>query len=439
MINHLDGPTLAAPEQFAALIGIDWADKRHAVCLRAATATASEHSVLEHTPEALAAWLAALRQRFGERPVAICLEQKRGPLVHALLGQPFVVLFPVNPQTLAKFRQAFATSGAKDDPPDAAWLLELLAKHRDRLRPWQPDEPTTRALAALAQARRKAVDLRTRLANELRAVLKDYFPQALELVGDELTTTLACDFLLRWPTLEALQKAKPSTLRAFYYGHHCRRADQIEARLQRLAQAHALCTDWAIVEPAALTVQLLARQLRSLAGSIQTYERRIAELFAHHPDRFIFASLPGAGPALAPRLATAFGTNRQRYDAASAMQCYSGIAPVTKRSGNTAVVHSRWQCPQFVHQSFMEFAGRSIHYSLWAALYYEQQRRAGKGHHAAVRALAFKWIRILWRLWQDRVAYDEALYLQALARRHSPLSSLIADRQNQQPSNPVNN
>ncbi len=439
MTDRLDDPAVATAEEFAALIGIDWADQHHAVCLRPAIAPQLEHSRLEHTPEALAAWLAALRQRFGGRPVAICLEQKRGALVPALLEQPFVVLFPVNPQTLAKFRQAFATSGAKDDPPDAAWLLELLVKHRDRLRPWRPDEPTTRALAALVQARRKAVELRTQLANELRAALKDYFPQALELVGDDLTTTLAGDFLLRWPTLQAIQQARPSTLRTFYYGHHCRRADQITARLQLRAQAQALCTDWAIIEPAALTVQLLARQLRSLAGSILTFERRIAEVFSRHPDRFIFESLPGAGAALSPRLATAFGSNRQRYNAASSMQCYSGIAPVTKRSGNTSVVHSRWQRPRFVHQSFMEFAGCSIHYSEWAAAYYQQQRLAGKDHHVAVRALAFKWIRILWRLWQDRVPYDESRYLQALARHHSPLSKLIAERQNQQPISSLNN
>ena len=81
--------------------------------------------------------------------------------------------------------------------------------------------------------------------------------------------------------------------------------------------------------------------------------------------------------------------------------------------------------PEVSAASFHEWAGHSISQSTWARAYYQQQRGRGKDHHAAVRALAFKWIRILFRCWQDRVAYDENKYLAALAKRGSPLSSVL--------------
>jgi hypothetical protein len=100
------------------------------------------------------------------------------------------------------------------------------------------------------------------------------------------------------------------------------------------------------------------------------------------------------------------------------------IAPVTERSGKRKWVHFRWACPKFLRQSFHEWAGHSIAQSTWARAYYEQQRDRGSDHHAAVRALAFKWIRILFRCWKDRVAYDESKYLAALAKRGSSLGKL---------------
>jgi Transposase IS116/IS110/IS902 family len=127
---------------------------------------------------------------------------------------------------------------------------------------------------------------------------------------------------------------------------------------------------------------------------------------------------------LAPRLLAALGSQRERYANAAEVQAYSGIAPVTERSGKKKWVHFRWACPKFLRQSFHEWAGHSIAHSQWARSYYQQQRERGKRHHAAVRGLAFKWIRIVFRCWKDRVAYDESKYLAALAKRNSPLAAV---------------
>lgn len=414
-MTHREAPELAA------LVGFDWADTQHAFVLQEVGSPQRERGEINHTPEALTEWLAGLQRRFGGRPVGVCIETFRGPVVHALLEYGFIVLYPVNPKTLKRFREAFAPSGAKDDPADADLLLELIAKHRERLRRWIPDDVETRKLARLTETRRAAVDAMTQLTQQLRAQLKSYFPQALDWAGDDLGSRLATDFLLRWPDLESLRRAQPQTVRKFYYAHNCRRSDQIEARLEAIRTAVQLTTDAAIIEPAKLAVQMLARQLQAIAPTVRQCDEQIAKLFAAHPDVELFRSLPGSGPALGPRLLVAFGTDRDRFADAVEVQEFAGIAPVTIRSGKQHHVQWRWSASSFLRQSFHEFAAHSIQQSVWARSFYEQQRERGKRHHAAVRSLAYKWIRILYRCWKSGEVYDEARYLAALRKQHSPL------------------
>jgi hypothetical protein len=111
-------------QEFAACIGLDWADATHAICLQAAGSGTREASMLEHTPEAIDAWARALRSRFGGQPLAVCLALTTGPSVAALRTQDFLVLFPVHALTVAQYRQAFTPSRAKDDPSDAELQLE---------------------------------------------------------------------------------------------------------------------------------------------------------------------------------------------------------------------------------------------------------------------------------------------------------------------------
>ncbi len=410
------------PIPLAALVGIDWADQQHAVCLSAADGSGREEFTLAHTPGDLAEFVAALRTRFGGRPVGIALEQSRGGLIHALLGHDFLVLYPVNPTTAKRYRQAFATSGAKDDPPDARLLHELLATHRDHLRPWQPDTVVTRQMTLLCQHRRRLVDQTTRLVQQIIAALKAYYPQALDWAGEDLATPLACDFLIRWPTLATLQKARPQTVRAFYYGHGCRRADRVQARLAEMKAATALTTDTAIVQSHALLVVALARAMRALLPGIAAHDQQIAAIFPTHPDAAIFESFPAAGPVMAPRLTTAFGTDRERFPDADCFSQLAGIAPVTCRSGQKRIVYFRRGCAKFLRQSLHEWSALTIERCAWAGAYYRRQRALGKGHHTAVRALAFRWVRVLWRCWQDHKPYDDAAYTASLVRHGSPLA-----------------
>jgi transposase len=215
-------------------------------------------------------------------------------------------------------------------------------------------------------------------------------------------------------------------LRTFFHRHGVRGEARIDERIELLRGAMALTTDAGVLMPALLATKTFVEELRVVLAGIERYERAIERAFKAHPDAAIFASLPGAGPTFAPRLLAVFGSNRERWPDAASLQQYLGVAPVTERSGNKHWVHWRWACPKFLRQSVVEWAGMSVRYSVWASAYYQDQRNRGKTHNTAVRALAFKWLRILHRCWMDRKPYDEATYLKALQKSGSPLLAVIA-------------
>jgi transposase len=410
---------------FAAFMGIDWADATHDVCLQAVGSDTREFSRREHKPEAIDAWAQAVQQRFAGRPVAVCLARNKGPLVYALRQYAFLILFPVHPLTLAKYREACTPSHAKGDPTDAELPLELLLKHGDKLKPLKPQSPAMRALEQLVAHRRRRVGDKVRLTNRLTSALKHSFPHVLQWFHDK-DTTIFCDFLTQWPTLKAAQLARRSTLERFFCAHHVRDADVIGQRIQAIKSATPLTTDEGVIAPTALLVQALVSQLRVTLPALDAFDEAIAPHAQSHPDFPLFTSLPGAGAVLAPRLLAAFGEQRERDPAADELQQYAGIAPVTERSGNKSWVHWRLQCPTFLRQTFVEWAAESIRHSFGARASYQQQRNKGTSHQAAVRALAFKWIRMLFRCWQNRTPYDESVYLNALQRRGSPLIHNLA-------------
>ena len=407
-------------QQFAAYVGLDWGDQRHSVHLQVSGQSKAESFDLEQKPEALHEWVARLVQRFQGGWIAIAIEQRKGAVIHALMMYAVLVLFPINPKALARYREALYTSGAKNDPTDSELLLHFLTKHSEKLRPWIPDSEPTRELQALCEQRRKLVNRRVALTNRITSLLKQYFPQALDWIGD-IASIQACDFLESWSTLDAVQTIGQNQLRTFYRHHNCRKASVISERLDQIARARPLTNDLAIIEPYSFIVEASAAQLRNLIRAIKRLDKRIAELFTQHPEHDLFDSFPGAGAACGPRLLTVLGTDRSRWTSAVELQSYSGIAPVTEKSGNSCWIHHRLACAKFVKQTFHEFAVQSIRYSNWARAYYDLQRSRGKEHHAALRALAFKWIRIIFRCWKDRKPYDEATHVQSLRRRGSPI------------------
>ena len=404
---------------FTAFIGIDWADAKHDVCIQAAGNERREFACISHKVDEIEYWAQSLYRRFGG-PIAIALELSKGPIVYALQKYDFFVIFPVNPTTLAKYREAFTPSGAKDDPTDAELALDLILRHPHRFQPLNPQSVEMRTLVTLVEQRRCLVNDRVRMTNRLRNTLKQYYPQTLEWF-DRIDTPLFCDFIERWPTLVQIKRARRTTLETFFRQHNMRFAQVLQARLESIKAASPLTLDPAVITPHRLQALVLVDCLRATLAAIKRFDQAIAELAPKHPDYALFDSLPGAGPSLAPRLLVAFGEQRERFNNAAELQKYSGVAPVTERSGKKHWVHWRWQCPTFLRQTFVEWAAQTINKSFWAGAYYRQQRDKGCTYQAAVRALAFKWIRILYRCWQTRTPYSEVAYLKALEHRGSTL------------------
>jgi transposase len=412
-----------AARNYAALIGIDWGDSTHSVQLHDAQAgKVVERRELDASPESVHAWLGELRERYAERgSVAVCLESTCSALLYELEAHDgFLDIYPINPATSERFRKAFKPSGAKDDMPDAGVCLSILLGHRDKIRRWKAADPRDRRLLELSVLRRKAVAQQVDLRNELTAMLKRYFPQALELAGTDLSSPMACEFLRRWPDLASLQRARPETVRRFYHAKGCRRGDVIDKRLAVIAAARPVTQDAVVTETSAQAVVWLARQLLVVASAVADFESRLREACDEHPDAALWRSFPGAGEVLAPRLTAAWGIDRERFELLENMQTYSGIAPVRVRSGKRDIVHRRYHRPLFLHQTFWEYAKQSVLYCRWAADYVRAARARGMRYSTAVRSLAFKWQRIMFACWKSNTPYDEAVHDLRLAAQHSP-------------------
>ena len=303
--------TQSTPHPFAAFVGIDWADAQHEVCLQAAGSAKRAGFQLDHTPDAIDAWGTTLRPRFNGHPVALCLERNKGPLVFALRTYDFLILCPLQPLTLARYRAALTPSRATDEPTAAALHLALLLPHRDKLQPLHPQRPTMRVLAQLVAHRRRVVGDTVRLTHRLTSTLKNYFPHALQWFQDK-ATRLFCDVLSRWPTRTAAQLARRSTLATFCRDHHGRSSAVIDKRLHAIHAASPLTIDAGVIAPHALLVQPLVSPLRVTLPAIEPVDNAIAQRAQRHPEFPLFQALPGAGPVFASRLLVACGAQRDR-------------------------------------------------------------------------------------------------------------------------------
>lgn len=405
--------------KFSAFIGLDWANQKHDVCVQVGANGKRRFEVIKNTPEFLDSWLNELHSEVGGN-IAVAVELSRGPIVYLLQKYPFITVFPIHALSLARYRQAFAPSGAKDDPTDAEIALDLMLKYPSKVKPLKPSSKEVRVLSHLVEQRRLLVEDKRRYVNRLINALKQYYSQPLEWFSHR-DSDLFCDFLLRWPSLQELKRSRENTIREFFKSRGGNAVSLTEKRLEAIAAAVPLTHDEAVIQAHKRFVQSVVKQLKVNIENIHTYDLEIRTLFEQMPDAAIFNSLPGTGPCLAPRLLAAIGDDRERFSTAQQLQNFAGLSPVTERSGKKSWVHWRWQCSKFVRQSFVEWAAKSVHQSYWAGLYYQQQREKGKSHQSAVRSLAYKWTRIVFKCWKSKQLYDESKYLKSLREKNSTL------------------
>tara|TARA_R110002167_G_C12635980_1_gene647980 strand:- start:40 stop:1284 length:1245 start_codon:yes stop_codon:yes gene_type:complete len=405
--------------KFSIFVGLDWANKKHDVCVQIGDSDKRRYEVISHTPESVDSWLNELRKEV-KGDIAVAVEMTKGPIVYALQKYSFVTVFPIHGLTLARYRQAMFPSGAKDDPSDAELALDMMLNYPKKVKPLRPSSEQTRALALLVEQRRSLVDDKRRNTNRLIDALKQYYPQPLEWFSHR-GSELFCDFLIKWPSLQVIKRARTTSIVKFFHARGGNAVSNTQRRVNAINEAIPLTQDNSVILPHKLLVVALCKQILTLIENIRVYDKQICLLFNDMADADIFTSFPGTGPCLAPRLLAVLGEDRARFNSSEEVQNYTGLSPVTERSGQKNWVHWRWQCSKFVRQSFIEWSAKSVHQSYWAGLYYAQQRAKGKSHQTAVRALAYKWVRIVYKCWKTRTPYDESRYLKTLKERNSPL------------------
>jgi transposase len=298
------------------------------------------------------------------------------------------------------------------------------------LRPLVPHGELAGELRAIARDDERAARDQRRLGNRLRADLVATFPAALQIAGDRLGGPTMLRLLERWPTSQALCAASRQELLAFAlaskHGWPEHLADQVAAAL---AADHFTPRDY-LVQAKADTIRLAATQLLAIAAQRRVWERRMGELLLgaprygrakqpreERPGRSVpggkvYLSFPGLGDRLAARVAGEIGDHPEQFSSPNALQCYAGKAPVTRRSGKRElVVSTRQACNRHLADAVQQWAFCSLSRSGWAREFYDQQRRRGKGHHAALRALGNRWLEILWHCLMRGDLYDEATHV----------------------------
>jgi len=386
--------------------GFDWASDHHDVIIVDGTGQIVADFKIEHTAEGWRQW----QQKTAAYPkLGVAIETSFGAVVEQIIHSALTV-YPVNPLSARRYRERKAPSGTKTDHHDAWSLADALRTDGHAWRALGPKDPILEELRILCRDEVALIEERTALINQLRQALREYYPVALEAFED-WTSAHAWAFIERFPSASALLKAGKRQWEKFLHSHKLWRAQTSEARLASFAKAGEWHINEGMVKAKSLYGVAKARQLRLLQSQLEEYRRRIAELFASHPDSGLFGSLPGAGPKIGPRLLSEMGSDRALYEDAQGLQCVAGTAPVSYQSGKVHQVRMRHACNRNLRYTMHLFADKSRAQCAWAATYYEALRTRGKSHAQALRNLGQRWLKIIWKMWQSNTRYDAEVHL----------------------------
>ena len=392
--------------------GLDWGGAGHAVCVVDEAGAVVLRVEITHDAVGLAELGRSLARLAPAPDIPIAIERPTGLIVDVLVeaGHPVV---PIHPNVVKACRPRYRAAGAKSDPGDAFLLADVLRTDGHRFRPIVPCSDEIKALRALVRGRDDLVAERVALANRLRSLLESFWPGAACVFAD-IASPIALAFVQRYPTPEAAARLGEKRMQAFLAGNsYCGRRTPAEllARLRAAPVGLAAETE---AEAKGEMVRALAAVLERLVGEIAKLTSRIEQAVADLPDGQIVMSFPRAGRICAAAILAELGDVRARFPTADQLAAEAGASPVTHASGKSRGVVFRWACNHRLRRAMTCFADNSRHASPWAANVYKQARSRGCDHPHAIRILARAWIRVLWRAWTDRTAYDPALHRAAL-------------------------
>jgi transposase len=392
--------------------GIDWADDKHDVCIRDAEDRRILAEFIITHDDAGVRQLEGKMTAFGYEPAdcPVAIETPHGLLVGYLLQRGYPV-YPIPPKAVTRYRDRHKMSGAKSDTSDALILADILCVDREMHRPMPADSPLAQEIRELSRQRQALVREKTRLKNQLTACLKAYYPVALALFSD-LDCNIARTFLRAYPSLEAARKTSLEELKGFFASRSYPGMRRVPEIYQKLQAPVIPVVDWQ-VRVQQRHMLALVDLLEALVPQIKAYERELSRLLDEHPDALIFRSLPGAGEVIAAWLLGEIGDCRDKFETASAMQALAGTCPVTVGSNKRVRVKFRVACCKSFRNAMQQFARQSSlpGQSAWARGYFHDQLARGHSISRATRALANRWLSIIFRIWQDGVEYDERVHL----------------------------
>jgi transposase len=401
------------------LIGIDWSHQRHDVRIHNVKGACLARLTIPHNLNGFQQLQAKIRQ-FNPDPsnCLVAIETADNLLVDFLWEQGYR-LYVLAPSVVKGNRSRQRASAARNDDRDAALLADILRTDRHGLIPWQPDGALVGQMRLLLSFIDDLTASIVQYGNRLRLILCRYYPQA-EAAFSNVDVPLCLHFLNAYPTPAAAARLAYAEFQTFCRQHGDRRGDCQARRFAALQQPSPPVA--AELLPAfAEQTPWLAHHLLGLVAQKQRAVGQLQTLFGDHPDHAIFASLPGAGDLLAPKLLVMFGDHRSRLPSAALIQALAGTCPVTDQSGQSRRVYFRRACNRSFRLTTQQFAKASVQQSPWAAAYFDRAYQRGMSKSHAYRCLANRWLVIIWTLWQRRQLYDESYHWQQVQRHRQPL------------------
>lgn len=385
--------------------GFDWAKDHHALLVVDFRGTIVADFEFDHSLEG---WKQFVEKTSAWPNLAVAIETSQGAAVDQLL-QHGCTVYPVHPVAAQSYRERKAPTGTKTDHLDAWGLADALRVDGHGWKSLQPMDPLTQKLRLLCRDEVTLIEQRTALANQLQQALTEYYPAALAAF-DDWTNDFTWDFIVEFPTPQALVKAGKRRWEKFLHTHKLWRPQTAEKRLEIFSKADQFKASNPITEAKSQLAISLAKLLRTLGQQLELYRKQIETLFQDHPDHDLFGSLPGAKKVLAPRLLAAIGADPARYGSHDVLQCIAGTAPISYQSGKINKVHIRWACDKFMRHTIHLWSDCFRKASVWGEAYYHSKREQGMNHSCALRCLGQRLLKIIFRMIADKAPYDAELH-----------------------------
>jgi transposase len=400
--------------------GFDWAKDHHSVVIVDSQGQIVADFEFAHSLEG---WKSFVEKTAAWPNLAVAIETSQGAAVDQLLQRQYAI-YPVHPVAAQSYRERKAPSGTKTDHLDGWGLADALRVDGHGWKPLRSMDPMTQQLRLLCRDEVSLIEQRTALVNQLQQALGEYYPAALEAF-DDWTDAFTWEFVLAFPTPDALVSASKRRWEKFLHTHRLWRPDTAEKRLKLFAQADQFMASKPIVLAKSQLAVSLCKLLCTLGQQLKLYRQQIEKLFEEHPDHDLFGSLPGAKKMLAPRLLGAVGTDPDRYGSHEVLQCIAGTAPISYQSGKISKVRVRWSCDKFLRYTVHLWADCFRKASAWGQAYYQKKREEGMSHACALRCLGQRLLKILFRMLKDHTPYDAELHARNQQKHGSWVLKLV--------------